>query len=345
MSGRKYIGVDLGAWYHTQNKTSIAIGVESKGKLKITSIYKEYGSETFYSQSQIQEIFKNTKKKYLNATNWNAHLTPDNKNKYLVDFLLEEAEGNALIAIDSPFSVPSMLEQGNKERSYNYKWDKVYNEISNPYIFDNSARFVFEHTYQKPLAPAGDKIGKMTARMVHIIDNYSNTLKIHKTPTLKKNESVSTIEVFPAATLYLYITYLYKNKKINIQNYLEEFDQIEKELSSTTLISYKNTYWKKKIKDNYSIKKLKNFNKSKQEIIKNLQKSSPCWNKKNEYRMLKLIENDVIFDKDLIKTDDDYDAIICALTAYLIDKNGYEKPDEKDIKKFTNSFIYIPKIK
>jgi hypothetical protein len=65
--------------------------------------------------------------------------------------------------------------------------------------------------------------------------------------------------------------------------------------------------------------------------------------------MLKLIEEFIkISDKqkDDIKSDDDYDAIICALTAYFvdIDTKGFLKPDSKDINKFTNSFIYMPKI-
>ena len=71
--------------------------------------------------------------------------------------------------------------------------------------------------------------------------------------------------------------------------------------------------------------------------------------KSQKCRMLMLIKpylvNDMDDLKEKIKTDDDYDAIICALTAYWVDTVGYEKPeDEKDLDKFTNSFIYIPKI-
>lgn len=67
------------------------------------------------------------------------------------------------------------------------------------------------------------------------------------------------------------------------------------------------------------------------------------FSKKRE-EMIFLLQKYVILDETKIKTDDDFDAVVCALTAYFVDRYGYAKPASTDMDKFTNSFIYIPKI-
>ncbi len=321
--GRRYIGVDLGAWYG--KKTSIAVLKEEKGTLYISEIIREFSEDNtvkciyhkdeqidgkFIFNDKLQKKLDDSPKKVLNTNNWSYLTNPDEKNKKLVDFIIKESGSNAIIGFDAPFGIPYYLFNSSepskyKEELYSPK-DKKNNEIitgelANQYIFDNSARFVYKHTKLKVLAPAGDKIGKMTARMIHIIKHYGGSLGILKVPTdiSSQNNIRQTIEVYPTATLYL----------LN---------------SNTQLNSYKN--------DNWNGKKDKN-----DKITIEAQKK----------RMLNLIEPYIEnLDKweEKIKTDDDYDAIICALTAYWVDqKDGYEKPEDE--KKFTNSFIYIPKVK
>jgi len=293
---KKYIGVDLGAWYSKKNKTSIVVLVpvlEDTGKkLKIDKIISKESEISCIAQSDDVTL-----KDY------------EIKNKKLIDCLLKErGSSQTVIGIDAPFAIPAKLSNSN-EKYYDltYRSDKL-KQHKNPYLFDNSARFVLNATKQTVLAPCATLVGSLTARMKHIVDEYKKVLNIICNPIDLKECGISTIEVFPTATLYQLIqnTPLCKNK------YIEPYTKDEKEIDDfTKLRSYKNDKWHD-----------------------------------NKIRMIKLLETYIcnLSDKiEEIKTDDDYDAIICALTAYLVSqKNGYLKPNNEDKDKFTNSFIYIP---
>ena len=288
---KKYIGVDLGAWM--SNKTRIAIcKLDENENLILETIEKEKSKKSD---------------------------NPLVRNQRLISDLVKYADKNAIIGIDAPFAIPYYLynpleTEDITEDIYNPK-EIIKGELLNKLIFDNSARFVYEKTNQIALAPAGDKIGKMTARMVHIVgsDKKKNELNIIRNTELKSTHNIATIEVFPTTTIF---------KLAEVQNCLvkyfktrtEQYDKNKK----LEIKSYKG--------DNFVDKKDK---------------------KSQKERMLKLIEEHVIITEkqkdELIKTDDDYDAIVCALSVYFIDKYGYEKPE--DLDKFTNSFIYIPKVK
>lgn len=264
---KKYIGVDLGAWYG--NKTRIAILEENEdGSLNLLSIKREEMKE------------------------------PLERNERLVQSLLKEADNNAIIGIDAPFAIPYYLYNPLETKDISeelYNPDKLTGELANQFIYDNSARFVKKITDEKALAPAGDKIGKMTARMVQIVGKYKAKLNIIRSPKLDENtNTISTIEVYPRATLQQ-IT----NKKVPQYKNKKSDDYFKTEYGRKEMF---------KILENFNIK----------------------------------ISTDIGRE---ITSDDDYDAIICALTTYLTDKNGYEKPDNEDLDKFTNSFIYIPKVK
>ncbi len=277
MSVRKYIGVDLGAWYN--NKTRIAVLEENQENVsKLVLVF--LGSEP------------------LNKTK-----EPEERNQKLIEWLQTEANGNALISIDAPFAVPSPL-GNNTEDYYSIECTPA---MKNQYLYDNSARFVYKTTNKQVqvLAPTATLVGALTSRMIHIIDHYSKELKIYKRPNfVPKEKKISIVEVFPRATLIKIIE--------------KEHSKIEK------IPQYKNK-------------------KNKKEYFKNKEGRG----KENMLALIRqYIENIDDFDEKYgIKTDDDYDAIICALTAYWVDqKGGYEVP-KNNCKKFTNSFIYIPIIK
>jgi len=288
---KKYIGVDLGAWYG--KKTSIAILEKTKDSLTLEKIIREFSTD-----NKIECIYhkEENKKKIITNENWRSSITPEEKNEKLVKYLLEQkGTDNTIIGIDAPFAIPYYLanplaNRDMTEKLYNPNPDNKTGELMNQFIYDNSARFIYEKTKERVLAPAGDKIGKMTARMVHIASHYKNELNIVKSPHLDiQNKDITTIEVYPRATLKILLT--------------------------GKIPSYKNDNWESE--------------------------------KENREKMIGLLEEHIenINEwKEEINTDDDYDAIICALTCYLIDKNGYEKPEDEDLDKFTNSFIYIPKV-
>ena len=117
--GRKYIGVDLGGWYG--DKTRIAIGEEKGDKLVINRICGEFGKN---GENSVNSHIKGKK-------SFNKTLTFEEKNDNLAEFLIREAKGDALIAIDAPFAIPSLLNDNKEEKKYDKALD---GEIANPYI-------------------------------------------------------------------------------------------------------------------------------------------------------------------------------------------------------------------
>jgi predicted RNase H-like nuclease len=249
MKNKIYIGIDLGTWY--SNKTRIAVLEYNGKKLEIKDIIKEENK-----------------------------IDPFEKDKKLITFI-DKYKKNKLIAIDSPFSIPQYLSSVSKDKEELYNPSKtIKGELANQYIYDNSARLVYLKTRVKPLAPAGDKIGKITARMNHIIQKYGKRLNVLKQPIYNKKMQIATIEVYPRATLSL----------LN--------DKIPK---------YKGRFFKNE--------------------------------KEKLFKILNNFIDDNKFNK--IETDDDYDAVVCALTGFLIDEYGFICPDKKYFK---NSFIYMPNL-
>jgi len=185
----KIIGIDLGGEYG-KGTTSIC-ECEYKDKLLINRIFKE------------EELFKVYKSNNKN----------DNLKKYLESF------ENALICIDAPFSIPAKLKQISEP---DYKVGKP--QLDDPYIFDNSARFVYKITSLKVLAPAASWIGSLTARMIKLQDIAN--INFIKTQTLT-TKGLNAIEVYPAATLkILSQNNLYKkdfSKKSEIINALKNY--------------------------------------------------------------------------------------------------------------------------
>ncbi len=303
---RRYIGVDLGAWSGT--KTRIAVLRYDGQELKLLKIKKEPTASTE---------------------------DPGVRNQKLKDCLLKiSGSKDTVIAIDAPFAIPSLLgcfksiekyypyeRSKNKESiSQNKKNNDKKFAIQNQYLYDNSARYVYEKTQQRVLAPTATLVGALTSRMIHMVDNYFDILGVCKTPDLEnKKRGVLAVEVFPTATLFQIVKSRKKENRFNANEYLEHYTNDEKDSEEfTKIISYKKT------------------------------KGKPAHFNDNKKRMLDLIKpyltNSIEDLIEKIETDDDYDATICALTAYWVDKkDGYEKP-KNDLDKFTNSFIYIPKI-
>ena len=123
---KKYIGVDLGAWYSKKNKTSIVILEDTGKELKIDKIISK--------ESEINCIEQSYNKQ---STDY------ETKNKRLIDCLLKEkGTSHTVIGIDAPFAIPAKLNNSN-EMYYDltYRSDTL-KQHQNPYIFDNSARFV-----------------------------------------------------------------------------------------------------------------------------------------------------------------------------------------------------------
>ncbi len=242
-----YAGVDLGGWYG--EKTRIAI-LEKRAKLSLLALVPE-ASEREYER----------------------------RNARLMDYIL--GYGPSLIAFDAPFAIPTPL-TGGEEPFYPLE-TSTQHELQNPWLYDNSARFVYEKSALKVMAPAGESIGKLTARMLHLQKEFPE-VDFVRTPCLDP-EKLQAIEVYPKATL--------------------------SQLLTERVPAYKG---------------------AKFGAVK--------------ARMISLIEGyfeDETALYDLIRTDDDFDAVVAALSGYLVKESGFVKPESEDMAKFTNSFIFIPK--
>ncbi len=185
----------------------------------------------------------------------------------------------SLIAFDAPFALPSVL-IGDDECYYPLE-DIRQKELQNPYLFDNSARFVYEKTGLKVMAPAGDSIGKLTARMMHLKRCYPEIAFV-TTPHISADR-IEAIEVYPKATL--------------------------KQLIQGKVPSYKGA----------------KFVSHKREMLSVI---SP-------YFEATSLEG-------VIHSDDDFDAVVAALSAYFIAAYGFVQPVEDQLSYFSNSFIFIP---
>jgi predicted nuclease with RNAse H fold len=72
------------------------------------------------------------------------------------------------IAIDAPLSLPKALtdpEFPQKERTKS-------GEIANPYLYRYTDYFLYEQFGLKPMPPAGDRIGRLTARAIGLLQDF-----------------------------------------------------------------------------------------------------------------------------------------------------------------------------
>jgi predicted RNase H-like nuclease len=262
-----FVGVDLSSWYN--GKTYIAV-IEQAGELL-------YFSEIVSEISLHENI---TEKEFADE----SIISHVDKNRVLMDKILSYNPN--VIAIDAPFALPSALI--NQKESYWEDSENITSELSNPYIYDNSARFIYSLTKKKPLAPASDFIGKLTARMIEI-QSSNHDLDFVKTATFDKTKQ-QIIEVYPSGVMQMLSTHIPPYKK------------------------------KTKFKD---------------EIFK-------VYNNELMNIISELLSEEFVQTIPEINNDDEFDALICAISGYLIYQNGFIKPNE--YKKFTNSFIFMPKI-
>lgn len=262
-----FVGVDLSSWYNT--KTKIAVIEEAGELLYFSQIISEISlydgiSETDFANESV--------------------ISYDEKNRVLFDKIL--SFNPQVIAIDAPFALPSKLI--GKDEKYWEDTKNITSELKNPYIYDNSARFIYAKTKQKPLAPASDLIGKLTARMLHLQNHYED-LNFVKNATFDKSKQ-QIIEVYPKATLELLAHHIPPYKK--------------------------NTKFKDEI--------FQVYNNEMMSIIEKLL----------SYEFVQTITK--------IQNDDEFDALICAISGYLIYKKGFLKPHNSEY--FTNSFVFLPNI-
>jgi predicted RNase H-like nuclease len=262
-----FVGVDLSSWYNT--KTKIAV-IEQVGELLyLSEIISEESLHGGVSKSDFAD---------------ESIINYDEKNQKLIDKILSYNPN--VVAIDAPFAIPAPLVGESEE--YWEDSTQITSELKNPYIYDNSARYIYSMIKKKPLAPASDLIGKLTARMIQI-QNTNPSLEFVKSANFSRDR-LQFIEVYPQALL--------------------------SQLSSHIPPYKKNTKFKDEI--------FKVYNRELMDIL------------------AELLSDEFVQTISDIKDDDEFDALLCAISGYLVYKNGFNTPKESE--KFTNSFIFVPNL-
>jgi predicted nuclease with RNAse H fold len=198
----KYIGIDLAGWGN--DKTRIVIGKQEGEKLVVQQIIKE---------SDI------SKEKTFEA-----------KNNELFNYLLTQIVDEGYIGIDAPFSPPLAL---HSEKESLFIFDDIPNDLANPYLFNNDARFAYLHHGKKMLPPMAGFLGYLTTRMVHIIDHFSDKIDFIRGYREEIGKGIKAVEVYPAGTLYhlgyeaSYKGKAFEQEKVNILRLIASFIEID----------------------------------------------------------------------------------------------------------------------
>ncbi len=150
---------------------------------------------------EIIEAFKEPKHK--------DHLSCQN---YIIE-LFERLEIDA-IAIDAPLSLPRPLLTPDAPTAAR----EGTGEIINPYLFRYTDYYIFKRFGLRPMPPAGDRIGRLTARAVALLHHFEYQfpyLTIH-------DKKVPIYEVYPKQIAQ---SLAFKNYKKDPESILRHFNQ------------------------------------------------------------------------------------------------------------------------
>jgi len=93
------------------------------------------------------------------------------------------------IAVDAPFSLPRML----IEPGFKAPTREANGEIANPYLYRYTDYWLYKQYGLRPMPPAGDRIGRLTARMVELLHSFN-----YQAPFITVNQGLIPIyEVYP----------------------------------------------------------------------------------------------------------------------------------------------------
>jgi len=104
--------------------------------------------------------------------------------------LMQTLSGTAAehIGIDAPFTLPNALL--NKPMNELERTSTL--ELDNPYLYRYTDYFIYKFFQLKPMPPAGDRIGRLSARMVELFSNLR-----YEPPTLYTPNKKQLYEVYP----------------------------------------------------------------------------------------------------------------------------------------------------
>ncbi len=150
------------------------LGIDLGGCMSGNSAY--IYADVCHGQIQIIDAFKEPKHKDHRACQ-----------HYLID-VLEGLEVDA-IAIDAPLSLPRPLIDPHSTVAPR----EGSGEILNPYLYRYTDYYLFRHFGLRPMPPAGDRIGRLTARAAALLHHFD-----YQFPTITiKGKQTPIYEVYP----------------------------------------------------------------------------------------------------------------------------------------------------
>jgi len=134
------------------------------------------------------------------------------------------------ICIDAPFCLPQALIHPN----YKPIEREAKGEIANPYLFRFTDYWLYKRYGLRPMPPAGDRIGRLTARMVQLLQKLS-----YKAPNVQVNGmSLPIYEVYPKQIALALGYEKYKEKTKTILKNFEIDTHLDEHLVDAVLSSY-----------------------------------------------------------------------------------------------------------
>ncbi len=191
------------------------LGIDLGGCMSGNSAYAVI--EWTEKQARVVELFKEPKHK--------DHLSCSAFLKEVLSMHSYDA-----IAVDAPFSLPKTL----IETDFNPPLRESKGEISNPYLFRYTDYWLHKHYGLRPMPPAGDRIGRLTARMIELLQDFH-----YHPPYIKLPQGKTPIyEVYPKQIALALGYEKYKDKDVQILEGFGITQSVDEHLLDAILASY-----------------------------------------------------------------------------------------------------------
>ncbi|MGB5966079.1 MAG: hypothetical protein WBF77_09890, partial [Sulfurimonadaceae bacterium] len=197
-----------------QNDYNI-LGIDLGGCMSGNSAY--IYAKVMDGEIEIIEAFKEPKHK--------DHVACQN---YIID-TVERLEVDA-IAIDAPLSLPRPLLNPHAVTIPR----EGTGEIINPYLFRYTDYYIYKTFGLRPMPPAGDRIGRLTARAVALLHHFD-----YQFPHITvKNRQIPIYEVYPKQIAQSLGFKGYKKEPKPLLNYFDQKNNLDEHLIDALLCVY-----------------------------------------------------------------------------------------------------------
>ena len=173
--------------------------------------------------------WKEHKAKHITLIKEPKHKEHHQCSTFLKEILIEYPSD--AIAIDAPFSLPRAL----VDTSFTpLPREGAKGEISNPYLYRYTDYWLYKEYALRPMPPAGDRIGRLTARMIEMLRYFS-----YHAPSLRLPHGKTPVyEVYPKQIALTLGYEKYRHHKDEILKTFGIDKEVDEHLLDAILASY-----------------------------------------------------------------------------------------------------------